>query len=85
MQIEICCPRCFGECAIGLATGGDALLEQVLEGAPGYALGDGETFEDMISSTLADHEPMHCPRCGAVLKLSEENLGQLAMSMLARM
>jgi hypothetical protein len=48
------------------------------------ALGDGDTFEDMISVALADDEPAPCPRCGTDLQVSEESLSQLALTMLSR-
>jgi hypothetical protein len=57
----------------------------VFDDQPIYALGDGETFEDMISNALSEHRPTHCPECGAVVHLSEESLGKLALRMLARM
>ena len=85
MQIEMCCPHCFRPSMAPEETAGNEWLERMFDGAPVYALGDGETFEDMISTALADHGPVHCPHCSGILQFSEENLGQLAMSMLARM
>ena len=85
MQIEMTCPRCFRPSVVELENADSELLDRMFEGAPVYALGDGETFEDMISTALSEHAPMHCPRCGGVLQFSEESLGQLAMDMLARM
>ncbi len=85
MRIEMCCPRCFRRSVVELDGVDREFLDRMFDDAPVYALGDGETFEDMISTALAEHEPMHCPHCGAVLKYSEESLGRLAMSMLARM
>ena len=85
MQIEMCCPRCFRPSTVPLETVDGEFLDRMFDGAPIYALGDGETFEDMISTALTEHDPVHCPQCGAALQCSEESLGQLAMSMLARM
>jgi len=51
------------------------------EGAP-YALGDGQTFEDMIFTTLTEEGNIECPACGAPVAVSEESLGQMALSML---
>ena len=50
---------------------------------PWYALGDGETFEDMIFSSLTENGFISCPCCGECVSVSEESLGQLAMEMLA--
>ncbi len=85
MQIEMCCPRCFRSFVAPADSAGEELMEQMFQDAPGYALGDGETLEDMISTALAEKDSVHCPQCGVVLQFSEESLGQLAMSMLSRM
>jgi hypothetical protein len=85
MRIEMTCPRCFRPSTAELEKADREALDQMFEGAPVYALGDGETFEDMISTALSEHEPMHCPHCGGRLQYSEEALGQLAMDMLVRM
>jgi sarcosine oxidase delta subunit len=85
MQFEMCCPHCFRQSTAPFDAAGDEWLERMFDSAPVYALGDGETLEDMISTALAEHGPIHCPHCGREMHLSEESLGQLAMSMLVRM
>jgi hypothetical protein len=65
-------------------TTGD-VLARVFDDEPFCAFGDGETFEDMISTTLAEHDPTLCPKCGTVMHVSEESLGQLALSMISQM
>jgi hypothetical protein len=47
-----------------------------------YALGDGETFEDMIFNTLTAHGAIDCPECGEPVGVSEESLGRMAMEVL---
>jgi hypothetical protein len=49
---------------------------------PWYALGDGETFEDMIFSTLFSHGAIRCADCGECATVTEESLGQLALEVL---
>jgi hypothetical protein len=85
MQIELCCPGCLRCSAAPTDAGAEALLDQMLVDAPGYALGDGETFEDMISTTLSEQSALPCPDCGTAMHFSEQSLGQLAMTMLTRM
>ncbi len=85
MQVEMRCPHCCRASVVHLETADDDFLHQVFDGGPVYALGDGETFEDMISTALTEHDPVHCPTCDTVLQYSEESLGRLAMSMLVRM
>ena len=48
-----------------------------------FGLGEGETFEDMIFSSLAENGGIACPACGDHVMVSEETLGQLAMELLA--
>ncbi len=52
-----------------------------VSGEPWYSLGDGNTFEDSIYTSLGDG--VCCPACGAAVRVSEERLGELAMEMLA--
>ena len=85
MSLEMCCPRCFRRFTAPPERAGEQVLEQMFAEQPLYALGDGETFEDMISTTLTGDEPVPCPACGAVLQFSEESLGELALTMLSRM
>ena len=49
-----------------------------------YGLGEGETFEDMIFSSLTEYGEISCPDCGEAVQVSEESLGRMAMEMLAR-
>lgn len=84
MQIELscsCCSRCFA--APPEATADEVRQIMTAEG-PGYALGDGETFEDMIFTSLTDRGYIACPDCGEIVCVSEESLGQLAMELLAQ-
>jgi hypothetical protein len=85
MQIELCCPRCAGRVAAVQGNAGEELLDSMFRDEPLGALGDGETFEDMLSTALTGHDPTNCPRCGAVMQVCEESLGQLALSMISRM
>jgi hypothetical protein len=55
------------------------------EEGPWYALGDGETFEDMIFSALTARGAICCPDCGRPVSISEESLGKMALEMLANL
>jgi len=85
MPIEMCCPRCFGRFDAAPDSLGEEALTRLFPEVPCGALGDGETFEDMISSALSGFATSPCPACGERLCVSEEGLGQLAATMLARM
>ena len=52
------------------------------EDGPWYALGDGETFEDMIFTTLFACGSIRCADCGEPASVTEQSLGQMAMEVL---
>ncbi len=67
----------------GLAgNAGAEVLDRMADDGPWYALGDGETFEDMIFNTLLSCGNIRCVECGARVNVTEESLGQLTMEVL---
>ena len=82
MQVELYCTNCACRFAAPPETPAEDVIEQMAKDGPWYALGDGETFEDMIFSTLAAEGEIRCPHCGEPVHVSEESLGQLAMEVL---
>lgn len=84
MLIELCCSTCACRFAAPPETDCDAAIERMFDEGPRYALGDGETFEDMIFTTLMEDGQISCPDCGDPVGVTEESLGQLAMEMLAQ-
>ena len=56
---------------------GDVPFDRMTEEGPWYALGDGETFEDMIFTALMCRGAIHCPECREPVSVSEESLGKL--------
>ena len=85
MQIELFCNSCSHRFTAPADAPGAEVLERMMITVPNSALGDGETFEDMIHTALAEQAPMPCPDCGDPLQVCEESLGELAMTMLAQM
>ena len=82
MQIELYCTNCHSRFVAPPDTpAGDVAERMALEG-PWYALGDGETFEDMIFSTLFICGAIRCTECGEAVSVSEQSLGQLTMEVL---
>src|SRR5262249_12708343 len=55
------------------------VLDRMASEGPWYALGDGETFEDMIFNTLIAGGSIRCSECGEAVSVTEESLGQLAL------
>jgi hypothetical protein len=84
MKIELCCRNCFCRFSAPPETASMEVLDRMFDDGPAYALGDGETFEDMIFTSLIEHGQIHCPECGEAVHVSEESLSQLALTMLSR-
>ncbi|NBO93155.1 MAG: hypothetical protein EBV06_12730 [Planctomycetia bacterium] len=82
MQIELycnCCDRAFvAPSEIPAAEVLDCMAEQ----GPWYALGDGETFEDMIFSTIFARGHIRCGDCGEPVSVNEESLSAMALEVL---
>ena len=84
MKIELCCPACACRFVAPPECSADEVIELMFDTGPRYALGDGETFEDMIFNTIMEHGQISCPDCGEAVNVTEESLGQLAMEVLAQ-
>jgi hypothetical protein len=84
MQIELHCEHCFCRFAASPDAPAEEVLERMTEEGPWYALGDGETFEDMIFGALTSRGVIQCPDCGEPAGVSEESLGNVTMELLSR-
>jgi hypothetical protein len=82
MQVELFCPDCCCSFAAEPDTPAAEVLDRMAEHGPWYALGDGETFEDMIFSTLFACGSIRCGDCGGPVSVTEQSLGRLAMEVL---
>jgi hypothetical protein len=82
MQVELFCPHCHCRFAAEPETPAAEVLNRMAEDGPWYALGDGETFEDMIFSTLFACGTIRCSECGEAVSVTEQSLGQLTMEVL---
>lgn len=82
MQVELCCPNCGNAFAAEPEAPCAEVLDRMAEEGPWYALGDGETFEDMIFSTLFACGSIRCTECGEAASVTEQSLGQLTMEVL---
>ena len=82
MKIELSCRNCFCRFAAPPETGNEEVFDRMFDNGPAYALGDGETFEDMIFTTLIGCGTIRCTECGEPASVTEQSLGQLTMEML---
>jgi hypothetical protein len=83
MHLELDCACCSCRFVAPTQSPDNDFQDSAKNDEPWYALGDGNTFEDSIFTTLTERGAISCPECGAPIAVSEESLGQLAMEMLA--
>lgn len=83
MQVELYCSQCHCRFAAAPDAPAAEVLDRMTEEGPWYALGDGETFEDMIFAALTSRGAIQCPECHTPVSVSEESLGQITMEMLS--
>jgi hypothetical protein len=82
MQVELYCPFCSHSFVASPELPAAEVLDRMAEEGPWYALGDGETFEDMIFSTLFACGNIRCAECGGIAHVNEQSLGRLTMEVL---
>lgn len=82
MQIELYCSHCDSSFCASPDAPAIEVLDRMADDGPWYALGDGETFEDMIFSTIFAHGDIECIECGEQANVSEESLGRLTLEVL---
>lgn len=83
MRIELYCGNCDYSFAAPPETSAEETWQKMAADGALYALGDGETFEDMIFGTLTSEGEIRCPECLHPVTVSEETLGRLAKELLA--
>lgn len=84
MGIELHCPRCRCRFASPADSPAAEVFDRILEEGPWCALGDGETFEDLIHSALTARDVIRCRSCGTPASVSEHSLGRLAKEVLGQ-
>src|SRR5262245_26378352 len=71
MQIELVCPTCSCSFAAPPDSSFETVRARMWNEGPWYSLGDGNTFEDMIFSTLMERGAICCPQCGDPVSVTE--------------
>jgi hypothetical protein len=84
MRVELFCQNCCNRFVAPPETPALEVLERMIENESWFALGEGETFEDMIFAALTSRGAICCPECYRPVSVSEESLGQMAMGLLAQ-
>ena len=78
MRIELHCPCCSCHFSAEPDAPAAEVLDRMTDQGPWFALGDGETFEDMIFAALTARGKIRCPECRQAVCISEESLGEFA-------
>ncbi len=84
MQVEVDCPVCHRRYPVPPDNPAAAALERMTHIGPWCAVGDGETFEDMLFAVVTAPGTLHCPACGKPGTVSEESLNRIALQTLAQ-
>ncbi len=79
MEIGLRCPSCTCSFSAAPDLPADEVLERMTDEGPWYALGEGQTFEDMIFAALLARGRICCPDCREPVVVSEASLAQLAL------
>ncbi len=82
MHLELHCSRCLCRFSAPAGTPAEKVVDRMIEDGPWYALGDGETFEDMVYSALTARGAIGCPECAEPVDVSEESLGRFTRELL---
>ena len=71
MEIELQCPCCPCRFAAASETPAEIILDRMTEDGPWFALGDGDTFEEMIGAAIERRGRIRCPECGEAVVIHE--------------
>ncbi len=82
MLVELYCSHCCNRFVAEPEAPAAEIMDRMADEGPWYALGDGETFEDMIFSTLFSCGSIRCMDCGEQASVNEESLGRLTLEVL---
>jgi hypothetical protein len=83
MPVELECPRCFSHFSPEADAPARGAWERMTEEGPWSALGDGETFEDVLHTALTAQGSPRCPHCGAAVPVSQDDLCALSREILS--
>ena len=83
MHVELDCPACHRSYPVPPENPAAAALERMTRVGPWYAVGDGETFEDMLFAAVTDPGPLHCPACGKPGTVNQASLSRIAQATLS--
>src|SRR3954454_7951979 len=81
MRIELDCPRCHTPFTHEETPAGE-IWDRMTEEGPWFALGDGETLEDVLFTALTSQGAIRCPRCGEAVPVSQHELCEVSQQIL---
>jgi hypothetical protein len=76
MEIELRCRRCPCRFSASPDTSCEEIVDRMIEEGSWFALGEGDTFEDMIFAALVKRGKIRCPECWQPVAVGESSLGR---------
>jgi hypothetical protein len=83
MQLELSCTSCGCTFTPGPRSAVAKIVREAEETGPWWALGDGETLEDVLFHRLSRAPATSCPACGGPATVDEGALGEWSYALLA--
>jgi hypothetical protein len=84
MHMELDCPGCRRSYPVPQDDPAAEALERMTHIGPWFAVGDGETFEDMLFAAVTAPGILHCPACGEPGTVTQESLNRIASQTLTQ-
>jgi len=72
MMVELVCPYCPFHFSARSDASASEVLDRMIEDGPWFALGNGETFHDMLYTALTTRGAIRCPECHEDVVVLEE-------------
>ena len=84
MALRLKCDICSHPFKLSPETPAGKSLARMTADSGWHALGDGQTVEDLLYANLGEVGAISCPACGMAVPVSESDLSELAVDLLAR-
>jgi hypothetical protein len=82
MIIDLVCPCCPFQFSAPAAADAVHILDRMIEDGPWLALGEGDTFEDMVVRAVNTRGAIRCPDCREALIVNHEEPSQFREDLL---
>jgi hypothetical protein len=73
MMVELVCPCCPFRFSAPSKASAAEIVQRMIEEGPWFALGNGETFQEMLYTALTTRGAIRCPDCQEDVLVLEES------------